>query len=1527
MRRPLLLSVLAAALLSMGAVAQDESTSITAPRWLDPPKVDGQCDDPAYERGESFTMRGSDTRVSILHSSVDLYLCLEKAGEGERISVGLDPDLSGDGDLETGDAVFHFTAEGAVKAEQGDGRGGLVPLSITEADAEAGYSGDGAEVRISLEWLGGYGRTAGLGFSIEGRDGSRSWPDSADPFAPGSFGEVALAPVYPQGTEAGSVFLDGREGHLVVPYSPELNPEELTVEAWVRAVDGDCGTLVGNGQASSYWLALCEGVRFGHGGASTVRGVSHPLGDGWHHVAATFDPAGIRTLYVDGSVVLQPGWEPPREVSEDEEREVEILGSSTLPLRIGSDRDDPERDPLHGYVRELRIWSRARTAEEIREDAFENLRGGEEGLVALWPFTADLRDIAGGHHAGLIGSASLARDEPRVSEFPDPPKFEPYDYPAKKPLPAWNPRVPAIADNKAITLDGDCTFSEYGRAAKLSMEPDRSIHMKLLVAGDSLYLCSNVLAGRTGSASSAVTLWIDRDNKPASQPGPTELRIRLTPEGKLVVGTGSGAGYNGAAPAGIQAKTLSGDRLQAQEDLKPFTAPWWSGEIRIPLKALSPFAPGSTLRFALAYDGEAPTVSGQPRAFRERWPASFQELRSDTWGTSPSDRPAQALSAASEDGISSIFEPVINSGPRTPVSTARTNELPDPAPPTVARFAEICGWPFVPTEPNFAWEDDPRNLAYVFDSDLKWPLVDSARPIAQVSGTLTKVYVSGEDSHYIHTSHDVDMKVTLPQADQWATVGGADNLVLETESAGFPPNNDRDLGARPSVNDHVTVLGRWIFDCGHEPKTEIHPIPMFESDRLEVRPLFPGGPQRTVRMVRVWLNSDPEPFAYEFTGPFTFEVDLPPAGWSPFLRVVEGDVSRVAAEIDGNRMEISVDPPDRTGTFYFEMMVGHLVQPEDGLSLTSRTATIGDWQIDVLDDHDSLSSGEWFYSVNVNGVWRQLLWDADVDTGQSVGILDLFTVSGSDLILQVTGYESDPTIPEGGGESISPDPNTSSLINGFDLGELDNPDASPLGAPGGDWSLHYNVTPGGEMPASLVEQSFWEPRLNDEPNDNRHRDLGDLPVPAPNAAPLTRTHASFLTEPGPSGFPPNGEISLFKGEVDRYSFSLADFANVTFGTLPAPLRLDVEPISRWHHLPPPTLRVEIAPGQTQERDTDDVLGFSAARLEVSSPDGRSGDTAYNIEVHTTYRVVPQDWGESRDAQGRLIDLVTTPPNPAADPRLRIEAPTMWFPEERELAADWAWQHVANDTDVYQVVVPPVAGPPSGHTACRFDNPGQLFIDAYPMTISIPSLGLTRDNTLYLANLRQTLPNGGTLVVNLTASTPPRRLYRLEAEWEGTRYYTPSECDELGRQMAMIRRLTPEGELEIMKGIIALQGGRFPGQSPWPGPDPDPTDLPPLGDFRVIRFEKGGPLDLIVSSPEGQPVLARLFDEDGVLIAEGKGLDEETAGSTPSPAGMVPQTRLRAEGLEPGGLYLLQVVPRDGEQGRQQVPLGFDERKP
>src|SRR4029079_860457 len=153
---------------------------------------------------------------------------------------------------------------GTVKAERGGPDGKLVPLATGGNDAARAFAATSAEVRIPLEWLGGYARTAALGLSVEAKGGAslKRWPDAAAPAFPASFGALELGPVYAQGTSAGSAFLDGREGYLVVPYAPELNPQELTIEAWVRAVDGDCGTLVGNGQASSYWLGLCDGIRF-----------------------------------------------------------------------------------------------------------------------------------------------------------------------------------------------------------------------------------------------------------------------------------------------------------------------------------------------------------------------------------------------------------------------------------------------------------------------------------------------------------------------------------------------------------------------------------------------------------------------------------------------------------------------------------------------------------------------------------------------------------------------------------------------------------------------------------------------------------------------------------------------------------------------------------------------------------------------------------------------------------------------------------------------------------------------------------------------------------------------------------------------------------------------------------------------------------------------------------------------------------------------------------------------------------------
>jgi hypothetical protein len=132
-----------------------------------------------------------------------------------------------------------------------------------------------------------------------------------------------------------------------------------------------------------------------------------------------------------------------------------------------------------------------------------------------------------------------------------------------------------------------------------------------------------------------------------------------------------------------------------------------------------------------------------------------------------------------------------------------------------------------------SWYDYP---GYFVNPEDKWPMVDPEQHgTVRVEGVLTGIEISDLDSPFLHDSHDLDMTMSVQPDSGWVPLEGQLGLVLETESAGFPPY------ARPAQNDHIVAIGRWIFDCGHDPKTEVHPICIFESDRTEFRPLYPGG--------------------------------------------------------------------------------------------------------------------------------------------------------------------------------------------------------------------------------------------------------------------------------------------------------------------------------------------------------------------------------------------------------------------------------------------------------------------------------------------------------------------------------------------------------------------------------------------------------------------------------------------------------------------------------------------------------------
>jgi len=1375
-----------------------------------------------------------------------------------------------------------------------------------------------AEMRISLEWLGGYARTDGFSLAVDQVGGQfyARWPAAASASAPATWGDLVLEPLYPDPVAAGSVFLDGREGYLVVPYAAQLNPSEITIEAWVKIVDGDCGTLAGNGLLASYWLAVCQTIQFGYGGADSMRRGQHPLGDGWHHVAVTMGgPDGIRTFYLDGLVDVRPGWEPAQE-GDGEGGPPPALGASDRMLRIGSDRDaTADLDRLHAYVSELRIWNRVRTAGEIRAAAFQRLKGTEPGLVADWPFTSGLRDVLGRYPAGLVGNASLAKETRDVTAFPVIPPPPAYTYPPRVSIPAWSASIPA--PSRAITLDGMCSLGEYPANTRLILEPDHELALRVALAPDALYLCTGLLWG-SPSLHGEVTLWIDRDGRGSSAPGPTDLRLMLSPDGRLVAHSGDGSGYTGPAPGGIVSKTITDTKLALQEDAYPVLSPWWESEVRIPFSALTPFAPSKPLRFAVRYEGTmaAKARPGQPQpvSVTASWPRSFDPASPATWGAATTSSPIYLPAVwGAGSAASAVAVP-------TPASDARppADNLIIPSP------EQIAAWQAQGLQAPAAWPRNPPNaddfnakcpdaaaITYLGVPELKWPLVDPSFQIVQSEGTMSEFGISREDSFLIHTSHDMDMKLSVAYEDRWKVLDGGDSQVIETESGWF------DAAAIAGPGDHATVKGRWIFDCGHDPKTEIHPAPMFEVDRETTLPDGVGfpGKQATVRRVRVHMSAFTGAFYYDLgsIGPFTFSASMPAHGYAtgngfqlPFIRVVQGPASAVALTGFGayGKAQITITPPGGAGPYDWELYLGYL-DPEAAWSGTSKPYIVTLDAIQVLDDldggapdcHGPHDCGEWYLYVGFNRQWNNIWWNTTVYDGDDPYPMgQQYRTFGFNLELGVLGYENDDPFA---GDAIT--------SGGWDLGSLSTLCCGQHEfQPGGDWKIWYTVSQGDQSNPTalpLADSPYWIPRLQDEPNASLGGYLGSLPVP-PVGAPalMAAQHSAYITQKPLQ----RNDVRVLGADVDRYTFSLVDFATVEFGALPAGVHLQLESPSPWEFYDgtlPPALA--------------NLLGFRSATLKIYSNSASIADQAYTLVIKTTARVLPLDWGEADDAKhikgvggGRLVDLVT--PDPAAD----VESHTLPDYQSRALVRDWAWQHVAGDVDYYDIWIPPVAPRPSDKPLCEYEMPGGLSLEATSMALSVPSQGLQDGDYLEIGNLNALFPNGHVLA-EVRHPTNRRGFYRLQATWNDAGYLTKRECDLLRTLEAMRRRLS--GRIEPNWRSVYVPAL----DRPDPAPEVFGVAVRQLGGMQPVRPGAAGTFDAVISSFRAQPVLARLYGMDGVLVGEGKPLGAESAGLRVAD-GQLPQSRLRVTGLTAGQNYLVQIVPQFdvGPSGAQEIRVGF-----
>jgi hypothetical protein len=186
------------------------------------------------------------------------------------------------------------------------------------------------------------------------------------------------------GGSAGSALSFGSAQLATVADSVLLHPTSVTEEAWFEFAGASgsynslFGKTYGSGAADSYIMWFESGAL--HAGV----GLNSPAGSAaspwntlqeWHHAAFTYDAqSGIQTLYIDGAAVSC----------------LAAAGAITYDshdLLIGADVDNTVLQGFwNGNLDELRLFSSARTPEQIWADIHTHKLGATSGLLGEWTF-------------------------------------------------------------------------------------------------------------------------------------------------------------------------------------------------------------------------------------------------------------------------------------------------------------------------------------------------------------------------------------------------------------------------------------------------------------------------------------------------------------------------------------------------------------------------------------------------------------------------------------------------------------------------------------------------------------------------------------------------------------------------------------------------------------------------------------------------------------------------------------------------------------------------------------------------------------------------------------------------------------------------------------------------------------------------------------------------------------------------------------------------------------------------------------
>jgi Concanavalin A-like lectin/glucanases superfamily/K319L-like, PKD domain len=320
--------------------------------------------------------------------------------------------------------------------------------------------------------------------------------------------------------------LDGQSQSVQIPNERHLNfGGVITIEAWIRPVAPDRAgvtNIVAHGHvdapAGEVYLRIVrdtQSLRYQIGswnGADHLAAMDMPDadkgGDKWVHLAGVYDGAAWR-LYRNGTLAAT---------------QADAVGA--LPVdagwAIGSRAGHPER-LFTGGVDEVRIWRRARTAEEIEADRLRRLGGNEADLVGYWRFD----DGAAQDFSRYRNHGTVQGNPQRVSS--PLPAYQTFagvgDHlgdrflQTKAPFAggSWTHLAAVYNQSYAVELDGKNAYLDCGNDPSLDLSGDLTIEVFLQFPGSGVQGPQGLLAkGKIddGTAEDApYVLYIDGDGR------------------------------------------------------------------------------------------------------------------------------------------------------------------------------------------------------------------------------------------------------------------------------------------------------------------------------------------------------------------------------------------------------------------------------------------------------------------------------------------------------------------------------------------------------------------------------------------------------------------------------------------------------------------------------------------------------------------------------------------------------------------------------------------------------------------------------------------------------------------------------------------------------------------------------------------------------------------------------------------------------------------------------------------------------